>query len=108
MKNAELEARLASLQMELATSEVACVAKSETYTTLTQMKSMAMYVILHARAELMKEFKAGQHVDWDSNFEISVWKEIEAKLARIEEPSSPRVESQRLIESEKEGKATTA
>ena len=45
------------------------------------MKSVAVDAILHARAELIEEFKAGQHTDWDPDFEINVWKEREVELA---------------------------
>ena len=39
-------------------------------TTLEQMKSVAVDVTLHARVELMEEYKVGQHVGWDPDLEI--------------------------------------
>ena len=109
-KNDELEVKVASLEKELTTSEVVCaVANAEMEVTLIQMKSVVVDVNIHARVELMEEFMVGQHVDWDPNFEIGVWKDKEAELAEandkgetIEEPSSPRVEIPGLIELAKE------
>ena len=73
MRNAELEARNASLESELAASKAAqLVAKAEVEATLEQMKSVAVDAMLHASVELMEEFKAGQHVEWDPNLKISV------------------------------------
>ena len=43
-------------------------------TTLKQMKSVAIDVTLHARAELMEEFKVGKHSEWDLDYEIRFWK----------------------------------
>ena len=73
-RNATLEAKFASLEDELAALKVACTAtEAEVKATLTQMKSVTMDATLHARAELMEEFKAGQHIDWNPNLEIEVW-----------------------------------
>ena len=108
-ENVGLKAKVASLRKELAASEVANVAaKAEMEVTLTQIKSVAVNVTLHVRAELMEECKAGQHVNWDPDLEIKFWKEKEAALAghedveeTVEEPSSPMVESLRPIEPKK-------
>ena len=100
-KNAKLEAKVASLENELITSEVAyTTAKAKMEANPTQMKFVAVDATLHARAKLMEKFQARQHVDWDLDFKIEVWKDKEAELARgdgegktAEEPLSPRVES---------------
>ena len=70
---------------------------------------MVVDVTLYARAKLMEEFKAGQHVEWYPNFEIGVWKDKEAELVVAdgkgktnEEPLFPREASPRLIEPTKE------
>ena len=39
-----------------------------------------MDTVLSARAELMEEFKKGEHASWDPNHEIWMWKKREAML----------------------------
>lgn len=67
------------------------------------MKSLAIDATLHARAKLMEEFKAGQHFEWDLDYEIELWKNREAELAMEgneddEEPATPRIQSFRDVE----------
>ena len=64
---------------------------------------MAMDATFHARAELMEDFKVGQHADWDLDFEINVQNERKAELDEAGgkgevagKRSTPRVESPRM------------
>ena len=62
------------LEQNLAASKVACeVKENEAAAQLEQMKMLAIDAILHALAELMEKFKAGQKSEWDPNYEIGVW-----------------------------------
>ena len=72
---AEQNERIAYLEKELAKSLVAQKATQvKLESTLKQMKSVAIDATLHARAELMEEFKVGKHSEWDLDYEISFWK----------------------------------
>ena len=103
------------MEKELVTSEAACAAtKFEMDATLTHMRSVVVDATFHERAELMEEFKAGQHVEWELDFEIGIWKEREGELAgarsmdeKTEEPLSPMVESLKVVVPEKEAEVTT-
>ena len=44
------------------------------------MKSMTVDATLHARAELMKEFKVGRQAECDPDMQIGVLREREAEL----------------------------
>ena len=55
-------------------------AEKEMAAQLEQMKSLAVNANLHARVELIEEFKASQQADWDRNYKIGVWQERELKL----------------------------
>ena len=48
------------------------------------MKTIVVDVTLHARAELMAEFKAGRQAEWDPKYEIEVWKNREVELSGLE------------------------
>ena len=68
---AEQKEKIASLEKELATSlAMQKVVEAELDTTLKQMKYVAVDATLHARAELMEEFKVGKHSEWDPDYEI--------------------------------------
>ena len=103
---AEYKEKVAYLEKEFAISMVAqTAAQAELETTPRQMTSVAIDATLHAWAELMEEFKAGKHAEWDPNYEISLWMEKEAELAEaggegntVGEPSTPRVEIPRNFE----------
>ena len=67
------------------------------------MKSVAIDATLHAKAELIEEFKAGKHFEWETDYEINFWKEREVELAEVREegeaigePSTPRAESPKM------------
>ena len=58
-----LKAQVDSLKKELANEKAENVAiKAELESTLNKMKFIAVDAILQARAELMEEFKKGEHV----------------------------------------------
>ena len=55
-----------SLKEELAKERAENVAiKAELESTLNKLKFIAIDAILHAQAELMGEFKRGEHANWD-------------------------------------------
>ena len=47
----------------------------------------AVDAILRARAELMGEFKRGEHANWDLDQEIQTWEKRKAVLAKWDEES---------------------
>ena len=106
VENVELNAQVVSMRKELATFKAMCTAaKAETKNILEQMKFVAVNATLQTRVELMEEYKADQHVGWDLDFEIKVWKEREVALAGDDEAeemakelSSPMTEIPRLVE----------
>ena len=48
--------------------------KSEMETATLKVQTIAVDAVLSARAELKKEFKKGEHTNWDPNKEIRTWK----------------------------------
>ena len=62
--------------------------------TLKKMQSIAVYAVLHARAELLGEFKRGEHASWDPNQEIKTWEKREVVLAKGEEEESNEEEDE--------------
>ena len=50
--------------------------------------------MLSARAELMEEFKRGEHASWDPDQEIETWKKREAVLAAGEDASDAEEEEE--------------
>ena len=99
----EQKDKIDSLEKELTASfAVQKVAQTKLENTLRQMKSVAVDDTLHERVELMEDFKARKHIEWDLDYEIDFWKEREAELAEareegeaIGEPSTPRAVSPR-------------
>ena len=74
----------ASLEGELATEKfLRAVVEAEVEFGLKQMKTLVVDMTLHAWAELMEEFKAGHHDEWDPDYEIVVWKEREAEVVQV-------------------------
>lgn len=74
--------------------------QAELDTTLKQMKFMVINATLHARVEVVKEFKDGKLSEWDPDYEIGFWKDREAELAEVREeseatskPLTPRAKS---------------
>ena len=63
-------------------------------------------VVISARAELMVEFKRGEHSSWDPDEEIQTWEKRKAVLASSEvsedeeneDESAPAVESPKQVE----------
>ena len=98
---AKQKEKITSLEKELATSlATQKAAEAELETTLKQMKFVAVDATIHVRAELIEEFKAGKHSEWDLDYEIGFWKERETKLAEggkegdaVGESSTPKVKS---------------
>ena len=65
--------------------------------TLKRMQIIAVDAILHTRAELMGEFKRGEHASWDPNQEIQTWEKRASMLAKGEEEDpTKRTMSRRL------------
>ena len=48
--------------------------KSELEMAALKVQTIAVDVVLSARAALMEEFKKGEHTSWDPNEEIRTWK----------------------------------
>ena len=53
-----------------------------------------MDAVLSARAELMEEYKKGEHASWDPDQEIETWKKKEAVLAAGEDESDAEEEEE--------------
>ena len=53
-----------------------------------------MDAVLSARAELMEEYKKGEHASWDPDQEIETWKKREAVLAAGEDASDEEDEEE--------------
>ena len=53
-----------------------------------------MDVVFSARAELMEEYKKGEHASWDPDQEIETWKKKEAVLAAGEDASNEEDEEE--------------
>ena len=66
-----------------------------TKATLMQMKSVTVDATLHAWVERMEEYKAGQHVNWDPDYDIRVWKEREAMLAETDQANEEEMTAKR-------------
>ena len=56
-------------------------------TVTLKAQSMAVDMVLSARAELMEEYKKGEHASWDPDQEIEMWKKRKAVLAAREDAS---------------------
>ena len=74
-----------------------------------KVQTIAVDAVLSARAELMGEFKRGEHSSWDPDEEIETWRKREAVLAGAEsasdgeaseEEGAPAVESPEQQEAE--------
>ena len=73
---------------ELAGEKAASVGlKVELETAAEKIQTIAVDAILSARAELMGEFKRGEHSSWDPDEEIETWRKREAVLAGVESAS---------------------
>ena len=61
--------------------------RAELETAAENIQTIAVDAVLSARAELMEEFKRGEHSSWDPNEEIETWRKREAVLAGDEAAS---------------------
>ena len=52
-----------------------------------KVQTIAVDAVLSARAELMGEFKRGEHSSWDPDEEIETWRKREVVLAGVESAS---------------------
>ena len=68
--------------------------REELETATLKVQSIAVDAVLSARAELMEEFKRGEHASWDSDQEIETWKKREAMLAAGEDESDAEEEEE--------------
>ena len=101
-RNAELISKMDGVRDELAGEKaVSAGLKVELETAAERVQTIAVDVVLSARAELMGEFKRGEHSSWDPDEEIETWRKREAVLAGLEvasdeeddEEEAPVVES---------------
>ena len=56
------------------------------------MQAIAVNAVLSARAELMAEFKRGEHSSWDPDEEIRTWEKRQALIASSEVSEEEEVE----------------
>ena len=68
--------------------------REELETATLKVQSIAVDAVLSAHAELMDEFKRGEHGSWDPNQEIETWKKREAVLAAGEDESDAEEEEE--------------
>ena len=87
-RNAELTSKMDGVRDELAGEKaVSAGLKVELETAAERVQTIAVDAVLNARAELMGEFKRGEHSSWDPDEEIETWKKREAVLAGVESAS---------------------
>ena len=87
-RNAELVNKMDGVRDELASEKAASAGlKVEFEMAAEKIQTMAVDAVLSARAELMGEFKRGEHSSWDPDEEIEIWRKREAVLARVESTS---------------------
>ena len=81
-RNAELTNQIDSVRDELSGEKaVSAGLKAGLETAAEKIQTIAVDVVLSARAELMGEYKRGEHSSWDLDEEIETWKKREAVLA---------------------------
>ena len=81
-KNVELTNQIDSVRDELSSKKVVSAGlKAELETAAEKIQTIAVDVVLSARAELMGEYKRGEHSSWDPDEEIETWKKREVVLA---------------------------
>ncbi|KAL5583527.1 hypothetical protein UlMin_015969 [Ulmus minor] len=94
-RNEELEDNYAKLTGELDAAKEDLVKekadssslREELEAAMLKVQSIAVDTVLSARAELMEEFKRGEHASWDPDQEIETWRKREAVLAAGEDES---------------------
>ena len=81
-KNAELISQIDGVRDKLVSEKaVSAGLKAELETAAEKIQTIAVDAVLSARAELMGEFKRGEHSNWDSDKEIRTWDKRAAVLA---------------------------
>ena len=70
--------------------------REELEAAMLKVQSIAVDAVLSARAELMEEFKRGEHASWDLDQEIETWKKREAALGGVR-TSPTRKRMRRLL-----------
>ena len=87
-RNAELTSKMDGVRDELAGEKaVSAGLKVELEKAAERVQTIAVDAVLSARAELMGEFKRGEHSSWDPDEEIEIWRKREAVLAGVESAS---------------------
>ena len=71
--------------------------REELETATLKVQSIAVAAVLSAHAELMEEFKRGEHACWDPDQEIETWKKREAVLAAGEDELMRKKRRKRLL-----------
>ena len=96
-KNAELINQIDGAR-DKQTSEKAVSAglKAELETAAEKIQTIAVDVVLSARAELMGEYKRGEHSSWDPDEEIETWKKREAVLAAGDDASNAEAKEEEM------------
>ena len=80
-KNAELIRKMDGVRDELASEKVVSTGlKTELEAAMLKVQTIAVDAVLNARAELMGEFKRGEHSSWDPDEEIRTWDKRAAVL----------------------------
>lgn len=84
-RNAELTGKMDGVRDELASEKaVSAGLRAELEEAAERVQTIAVDAVLSARAELMGEFKRGEHSSWDPDEEIETWRKREAVLAGAE------------------------
>ena len=87
-RSAELSAKVEGVQDELnGEKAVSAGLRAELEEAAEKVQTIAVDAVLSARAELMGEFKRGEHSSWDPDEEIEIWRKREAVLAGVESAS---------------------
>ena len=88
------------LHVEKATS---ATLRSEVESITAEAQAIAVNAVLSARAELMVEFKKGEHSSWDPDEEIRTWERRQTLMAGSEVSEDEEVEEAALaVESPKQ------
>ena len=81
--------------------------REELEAAMLKVQSIDVDAVLSARAELMEEFKKGEHASWDPDQEIETWRKREAVLAAGEDESDADEEETPAAGSPKTQEAAT-
>ena len=81
-RNTKLTAKVDGMRGELDVEKAVSVGlRAELEMAAEKVQTIAVDAVLSARAELMGEFKRGEHSSWDPDEEIETWRKREAVLA---------------------------